>query len=58
MLIQNQIIKQNLLGYQKNLEGAIVHGESMFVLPLLEKIKEMRLKFSQDRITVLQKRKN
>ena len=27
--------------------------ESMFVLPILEKIKETRLKFSQGRVTVL-----
>ena len=40
-------------GQLKNLDNAVVANESMFVLTILEKIKETRLKFSQGSVTVL-----
>ena len=49
-----KVIQQiEFVGQLKNLENAIVANESMFVLTVLEKIKETRLKFSQGSITVL-----
>ena len=36
----------------KNSDDAIAANESIFVLTILEKIKELRLKFSQGRVTV------
>ena len=37
----------------KNQNNEIVACESMFLLTVLEKIKETRLKFSQESVTVL-----
>ena len=37
----------------KNSDDVIVANESMFILTILDKIKETRLKFSQARVTVL-----
>ena len=37
----------------KNPDDTVVANESMFVLRMLEKIKETRLKFSQVSVTVL-----
>ena len=48
--IQNQI---EFVGKLKNPENAIVAKESMFVLTILEKMKETRLSFSQGSATVL-----
>ena len=42
-----------LVGQLKNPDGAVAANESMFVLTILEKIKETRLKFSQGSVTVL-----
>ena len=42
-----------LVGQLKNDNNQIVANESMFVLTILEKIKEVRLKFSQGSVTVL-----
>ena len=44
-----------MVGQLKNPDDAVVANESMFVLTILEKIKETRLKFSQGSVTVLQK---
>ena len=41
------------VGQLKNPDDAVVANESMFVLTILEKIKETRLKFSQGSVTVL-----
>ena len=42
-----------LAGQLKNTDGVNADGEqSMFVLTILEKIKEARLKFSQGSVTV------
>ena len=41
------------VGKFKNLDNEIVTNESMFVLMILEEIKETRLKFSQGSVTVL-----
>ena len=41
-----------LVGQLKNDNNQIVANESMFVLTILEKMKEARLKFSQGRVTV------
>ena len=41
------------VGQLKNPDNEIVANESMFVLTILEKIKETRLKFSQGSVTVL-----
>ena len=42
-----------IVGQLKNPDNASVESESMFVLTILEKIKETRLKFSQGSVTVL-----
>ena len=41
------------VGQLKNPDNVIVTNESMFVLTILENIKETRLKFSQGSVTVL-----
>ena len=46
------------VGQLKNPGDVIVDNEFMFVLTLLEKIKEARLKFSQEDVTFLQKMAN
>ena len=44
----------DLVGQLKNTDDVNADGtESMFVLTILEKIKETRLNFSQGRVTVL-----
>ena len=41
------------IGQLKNVDGINADGaESMFILTILEEIKEMRLKFSQGSVTV------
>ena len=52
MLIQKQSNKE-FLGQLKHPNSEIVYNESMFVLKILEKIKEMRLNFSQESVTAL-----
>ena len=47
------IQKIELVGQLKIPKNEIVFNESMFVLIILEKIKETRLKFSQGSVTVL-----
>ena len=42
-----------LVGQLKNSDDAVVASESIFALTILEKIKEMRLKFSQGSVTIL-----
>ena len=42
-----------LVGQLKNPDDAVVANESMFVLTILEKVKETRLKFSLGIVTVL-----
>ena len=42
-----------LVGQLKSPDNAVVADESMFVLTILEKIKESRLKLSQGSVTVL-----
>ena len=42
-----------IVGQLKTPDIASVESESMFVLTILEKIKETRLKFSQGSVTVL-----
>ena len=47
-------IKQiEFVGQLKNSDNEIVANEFMFVLTILEKIKETRLKFSQGTVAVL-----
>ena len=46
------------VGQLKNPDNGIATNESMFMLRILEKIKETRLKFSQGSVTVLQKMAN
>ena len=46
------------IGQLTNPDNKIVANESMFDLTILEKIKETRLKFSQESVTVLQKMVN
>ena len=41
------------VGQLKNDNNQIVANESVFILKILEKIKETRLKFSQGSVTVL-----
>ena len=41
------------LGQLKNPNNAILANKSLFVLTILEKIKEAKLKFSQGSVTVL-----
>ena len=41
------------LGGNDNATDDCDNGQSMFVLTILEKIKETRLKFSQESVTVL-----
>ena len=49
-----KVIQQiEFVGQLKNPDDAVVANESMFVLTILEKIKETRLKFSQGSVTVL-----
>ena len=55
MLIQKQFNKQNSLD---NPGDAVLGNESMFVLTILEEIKETRLKVSQGSVTVLWKMAN
>ena len=43
-----------LVGQLKNSDDAVVASEFIFVLTILEKIKETRLKFSQGSVTILQ----
>ena len=53
MLIRKQFSKQNLLTI-KNINGVDADvTQSMFLLKILEKIKETRLKSSQGSVTVL-----
>ena len=48
------IQQTEFVGQLKNVDGINTGGaESMFVLTILEKIKEMRLKFSQGFVAVL-----
>ena len=48
-----------MVGELKNVDGINPDGtQSMFILTILEKIKETRLKFSQGRARVLQKMAN
>ena len=52
MLIQKQLNK--FVGQLKNADGINADGtQNMFILTILEKIKETGLKFSQRRRTVL-----
>ena len=44
---------QQTVGQLKIPDKAIIDNESMFVLTILEKIKETRLKFSQESVQVL-----
>ena len=46
------------IGQLTNPDNKIVANESMFDLTILEKIKETRLKFSKESVTVLQKMVN
>ena len=46
------------VGQLKRPDDAIGVGRNMFILTILEKIKETRLKFSQGSVTVLQKMAN
>ena len=41
------------IGQLKNTDNEIVANESMFFLTILQKVKETRLKFSQESVTVL-----
>ena len=41
------------LGQLKNTDDTIITNEAMFVLTIIEKIKEKRIKFSQRSVTVL-----
>ena len=41
------------IGKLKNTDNKIVANESMFFLTILQKVKETRLKFSQESVTVL-----
>ena len=41
------------IGQLKNTDNKIVANESMFFLTILQKVKETRLKFSQESVTVL-----
>ena len=41
------------IGQLKNTDNKIVAKESMFFLTILQKVKETRLKFSQESVTVL-----
>ena len=47
------IQQKEFLGQLKHPNSEIVYNESMFVLKILEKIKEMRLNFSQESVTAL-----
>ena len=47
------IQQKEFVGQLKNPDDAIVANESMFILRILQKIKEVRLKFSQESVTVL-----
>ena len=59
MLIQKQFKKNRIrwtikkLDADDNVADARDNDESMFVLTILEKIKETRLKFSSESVTVL-----
>ena len=55
MQTQKQFNKQNFFGQLKNLDGINADRESMFILTILEKNKETRVKCSQGSVTVLQK---
>ena len=56
MLILKQFNKIEFVAQLKNVGGINADGvQSMFVLTLLEKIKETRLKFPQGSVTILQK---
>ena len=48
MLIQIEFVRQ-----LKNDNNQIIANESMFMLTILEKIKEARLTFSQESVTVI-----
>ena len=51
---QKTIQQTEFVGELRNVDGINADGtQSMFVLTILEKIKETRLKFSQGSITVL-----
>ena len=52
MLMQKIIQRIELVGQLKKLNNDNKNVESMFVLTILETIKEMRLKFSQGSVTV------
>ena len=41
------------IGQLKNTDNKVVAKESMFFLTILQKVKETRLKFSQESVTVL-----
>ena len=47
------IQQTELVGQLKSSDNAVAANESMFVLTILEKIKELRLKLSQGSVTVL-----
>ena len=53
MLIQKQFKTIEFIGQLKNPGNAIAVNEFMFVLIILAKIKETRLKFSRGSVTVL-----
>ena len=53
MQTQKQFNKQNFFGQLKNLDGINADRESMFILTILEKNKETRVKCSQGSVTVL-----
>ena len=50
---QNAIQQIEFTAPLKNPDGAIVSDESMFILTILEEIKETRLKFSHRSVRVL-----
>ena len=49
---QKAIQQIEFVGQSKNSDSAVVANESMFVLTILEEIKETRLTFSQGSLTV------
>ena len=60
MLVHKSIQQIEFIGQLQNLDANCNatdagNDQSMFVVTIVEKIKETRLKFSQGRITVLQK---